>query len=130
MLSFCRILPLCRFRRDCGVTARLSGFSSCAGRQFPLLRTHVKEEDHIEEKYHQRPAGIHHRIVHAHGHQKRAPDTQREDRELLLQGIHDDQYKENDKADMEAYGLDWKKMTESDCVADLMKMYEKLMQHN
>ena len=36
-------------------------------------------------------------------------------------------HQENDKAVMEAYGFDWKKMTESDCVAELMKMYEKLM---
>lgn len=35
-------------------------------------------------------------------------------------------HQENDKAVMEAYGFDWKKMTESDCVAELMKMYEKL----
>lgn len=27
---------------------------------------------------------------------------------------------------MESYGFDWKKMTESDCVDELMKMYEKL----
>ena len=33
---------------------------------------------------------------------------------------------ENDKAVMEAYGFDWKKMTESECVAELMKMYEQL----
>ena len=35
-------------------------------------------------------------------------------------------HKENDKAVMEAYGFNWKKMSESDCVAELMKMYEKL----
>ena len=35
-------------------------------------------------------------------------------------------HQENDKAVMEAYGFDWKKMTESDCVAELMKMYEEL----
>lgn len=35
-------------------------------------------------------------------------------------------HQENDKAVMEAYGFDWKNMTESDCVAELMKMYEKL----
>ena len=35
-------------------------------------------------------------------------------------------HKENDKAVMEAYGFNWQKMTESDCVAELMKMYEKL----
>ncbi len=39
-------------------------------------------------------------------------------------------HQENDKAVMEAYGFDWKRMTESDCVAELMKMYEKLTQHN
>lgn len=33
-------------------------------------------------------------------------------------------HQENDKAVMEAYGFDWHKMTESDCVAELMKMYE------
>ena len=36
-------------------------------------------------------------------------------------------HQENDKAVMEAYGFDWRKMTESDCVAELMKMYEKLV---
>ena len=35
-------------------------------------------------------------------------------------------HQENDKAVMEAYGFDWRKMTESDCVAELMKMYVKL----
>ena len=39
-------------------------------------------------------------------------------------------HQENDKAVMEAYGFDWKRMTESDCMAELMKMYEKLIQHN
>lgn len=28
---------------------------------------------------------------------------------------------------MEAYGFDWRTMTESECVAELMKMYEKLV---
>ena len=36
-------------------------------------------------------------------------------------------HQENDKAVMEAYGFNWKKMTESDCVAELMKMYENLI---
>lgn len=36
-------------------------------------------------------------------------------------------HQENDKAVMEAYGFDWKKMTESDCVAELMKMYKNLV---
>ena len=37
-------------------------------------------------------------------------------------------HQENDKAVMEAYGFDWKNMTESDCVAELMKMYQKLVE--
>lgn len=32
----------------------------------------------------------------------------------------------NDMAVMEAYGFNWKKMTESDCVAKLMKLYQEL----
>ena len=36
-------------------------------------------------------------------------------------------HQENDKAVMEAYGFDWRKMTESDCVAELMKMYQDLI---
>ena len=39
-------------------------------------------------------------------------------------------HQENDKAVMEAYGFDWRKMTESDCVAELMKMYQKLVEEN
>ena len=35
-------------------------------------------------------------------------------------------HQENDKAVMEVYGFDWRKMTESDCVTKLMKMYQKL----
>ncbi len=35
-------------------------------------------------------------------------------------------HQENDKAVMEAYGFDWRNMTESDCVAELMKMYQEL----
>lgn len=37
-------------------------------------------------------------------------------------------HQENDKAVMEAYGFDWHKMTESDCVAELMKMYQKIVE--
>ena len=37
-------------------------------------------------------------------------------------------HQENDKAVMEAYGFDWRKMSESDCVAELMKMYQKLVE--
>lgn len=37
-------------------------------------------------------------------------------------------HQENDKAVMEAYGFDWRKMSESDCVAELMKMYEKIVE--
>ena len=33
----------------------------------------------------------------------------------------------NDVAVMEAYGFDWRHMTESDCVAKLMEMYQKLV---
>ncbi len=39
-------------------------------------------------------------------------------------------HQENDKAVMEAYGFDWKKMTESDCVAELMKKYKELIEDN
>ena len=35
-------------------------------------------------------------------------------------------HQENDKAVMVAYGFDWRKMTESDCVAELMKMYQEI----
>ena len=35
-------------------------------------------------------------------------------------------HQENDRAVMKAYGFDVKKMTESDCVAELMKMYQAL----
>lgn len=37
-------------------------------------------------------------------------------------------HQENDKAVMKAYGFDWKKMSESDCVAELMKMYQELVE--
>lgn len=33
----------------------------------------------------------------------------------------------NDIAVMEAYGFDWRKMTESECVAELMKMYKEIV---
>lgn len=36
-------------------------------------------------------------------------------------------HQENDKAVMEAYGFNWRHMTESDCVAELMKLYQKLI---
>lgn len=39
-------------------------------------------------------------------------------------------HQENDKAVMEAYGFNWRIMTESDCVAELMKMYQKLVEEN
>ncbi len=35
-------------------------------------------------------------------------------------------HQENDKAVMEAYGFNWRTMTESDCVAELFKLYQKL----
>ncbi len=34
----------------------------------------------------------------------------------------------NDEAVMEAYGFDWRKMNESDCVAKLMDMYKKIIE--
>ena len=37
-------------------------------------------------------------------------------------------HQENDKAVMEAYGFDWRSMTESDCVAELMKMYQNIIE--
>ena len=39
-------------------------------------------------------------------------------------------HQENDKAVMEAYGFDWRKMTEAECVAELMKMYKELLKVN
>ena len=36
-------------------------------------------------------------------------------------------HQENDKAVMEAYGFDWRNMTESECVAELMKLYQDLV---
>ena len=35
-------------------------------------------------------------------------------------------HKQNDATVMEAYGFDWHKMSEDDCVAELFKMYEKI----
>ena len=35
-------------------------------------------------------------------------------------------HQENDKAVMNAYGFDWRTMTESACVAELMKLYTQL----
>ena len=37
-------------------------------------------------------------------------------------------HQNNDKAVMEAYGFDYKNMTESQCVAELMKLYQKLVE--
>lgn len=39
-------------------------------------------------------------------------------------------HQENDKAVMEAYGFDWRHMSESDCVAALMKRYQQLVTIN
>lgn len=36
-------------------------------------------------------------------------------------------HQENDKAVMEAYGFNWRDMTESECVTELMKIYQKLI---
>lgn len=39
-------------------------------------------------------------------------------------------HQENDKAVMEAYNFDWRNMSEIQCVAELMKMYQKLISKN
>lgn len=39
-------------------------------------------------------------------------------------------HKQNDIAVMEAYGFNYKKMSEADCVAELMKMYQELLENN
>ena len=31
---------------------------------------------------------------------------------------------------MEAYGFDWREMSESECVAELMKLYKKMIEKN
>lgn len=36
-------------------------------------------------------------------------------------------HQENDKAVMETYGFNWRNMTESECVAELMKLYQELV---
>lgn len=38
-------------------------------------------------------------------------------------------HKNNDAAVMNAYGFNWRKMSEADCVAELMKMYQKLIEN-
>lgn len=35
-------------------------------------------------------------------------------------------HQQNDKAVMQAYGFDYRTMTDSECVAELMKMYQEL----
>lgn len=39
-------------------------------------------------------------------------------------------HQENDKAVMRAYGFDIKNMSEADCVAELMKLYQKLVEES
>ncbi|MDY4196081.1 MAG: DNA methyltransferase [Peptoniphilaceae bacterium] len=39
-------------------------------------------------------------------------------------------HQENDKAVMTAYGFNWRTMTSAECVAELMKMYQKLVNSN
>jgi len=39
-------------------------------------------------------------------------------------------HQENDKAVMEAYGFNWRTMTESECVSELMKMYQAIIDSN
>ena len=36
-------------------------------------------------------------------------------------------HQENDKAVMEAYGFNWRTMTETECVGELMKLYQELI---
>ena len=36
-------------------------------------------------------------------------------------------HQENDKAVMEAYGFDWRRMSESDCVAELMELHKRII---
>lgn len=47
--------------------------------------------------------------------------------ELLMPPELRKAHQENDKAVMEAYGFDWRTMTESDCVAELMKLYQEMV---
>ena len=35
-------------------------------------------------------------------------------------------YQDNDKVVMEAYGFNWKNMTDADIVAELFKLYEQM----
>ena len=37
-------------------------------------------------------------------------------------------HQNNDRAVMEAYGFDWRTMTESECVAELFKLYQQLVE--
>ena len=39
-------------------------------------------------------------------------------------------HQENDKAVMQAYNFDWKKMNEVQCVSELMKMYQNIVDKN
>lgn len=39
-------------------------------------------------------------------------------------------HQENDKAVMEAYGFNWREMSESECVAELMKLYKNMIEKN
>ena len=43
--------------------------------------------------------------------------------EILMPSELRKAHQENDKAVMEAYGFNWRKMTESDCVTELIKLY-------
>ncbi|MFD0942691.1 DNA methyltransferase [Savagea faecisuis] len=47
--------------------------------------------------------------------------------ELTMPSELREAHQENDKAVMEIYGFNWRKMTESECVAELMKMYQNLI---
>lgn len=37
-------------------------------------------------------------------------------------------HQNNDRAVMESYGFDWRIMSESECVAELFKLYQRLVE--
>ena len=48
--------------------------------------------------------------------------------ELLMPSELRKAHQNNDRAVMEAYGFDWRTMTESECVAELFKLYQRLVE--
>lgn len=47
--------------------------------------------------------------------------------ELIMPSDLRKAHQDNDKAVMAAYGFDWRKMSESECVGELMKLYKELI---